>query len=93
MELEVWKRPPKDLDAAAHRGLDRAVSFDSGPDPRSSHTRISLAGSLPSAAYVRQLALNAAHTPAPPVPVPGTLAFSLPAADLGRYDELLACAR
>lgn len=51
------------------------------------------AGTLPSAAHVRQLALNAAHVPPPPVAVPGTLALSLPAADLACYDELLACAR
>jgi transposase len=51
------------------------------------------AGALPSAQHVRQLALNAAHERPAPVAVPETLALSLPAADLGRYDELLACAR
>ena len=51
------------------------------------------AGALPDAACVRQLALNAAHEVPAPVAVPEALAHSLPAADLGRYDELLACAR
>jgi len=51
------------------------------------------AGALPDAACVRQLALNAAHEVPAPVAVPEMLALSLPAADLGRYDELLACAR
>ncbi len=51
------------------------------------------AGALPDAACVRQLALNAAHEVPAPVTVPETLALSLPAADLTRYDELLACAR
>lgn len=46
------------------------------------------AGALPDAACVRQLALNAAHEVPVPVAVPGILALSLPAADLGRYDEL-----
>lgn len=50
------------------------------------------AGALPSAAHVRQLALNAAHTPPAPVAVAGMLALSLPVADLSCYDELLACA-
>ena len=50
-------------------------------------------GSLTSAAHVRQLALNAAHTPPPPVAVPGMLALSLPVADLACYDELCECAR
>jgi transposase len=50
-------------------------------------------GSLASAAHVRQLALNAAHTPPPPVAVPGMLALSLPVADLTCYDELCECAR
>jgi transposase len=49
------------------------------------------AGALPSAGHVRQLALNAAHRPPPPVRVPETLALSLPAADLARYDELCGC--
>ncbi len=52
-----------------------------------------LTGCLPNAEHVRQLALNAAHEVPLPVAVPETLALSLPAADLGRYDELLACAR
>jgi len=51
------------------------------------------AGALPDAGHVRQLALNAAHEVPAPVTVPETLALSLPAADLGRYDELLACVR
>ena len=50
-------------------------------------------GSLASAAHVRQLALNAAHTTPEPVAVPDALALSLPAADLTCYDELCACAR
>jgi transposase len=48
-------------------------------------------GVLPSAACVRQLALNAAHRLPAPVAVPETLALSLPAADLTRYDALCGC--
>jgi transposase len=50
-------------------------------------------GSLVSPAEVRQIALNAAHSPAPvPVCVPAPLALSLPAVDLACYDELAGCA-
>jgi len=50
------------------------------------------AGVLPSAQHVRQLALNAGHEVPPRVPVPETLALSLPAADLTCYDRLAGCA-
>jgi len=49
------------------------------------------AGTLPDAACVRQLALNAAHEVPAPVAVPGILALSLPAADLSCYDRLVGC--
>jgi hypothetical protein len=53
-----------------------------------------LAGGGPlEAAYVRQLALNAAHEVPPPVAVPAALAVQLPAADLARYDALCGSAR
>jgi transposase len=55
---------------------------------------VCLAGGGPlEAAYVRQLALNAAHEVPPPVAVPAALAVQLPAADLARYDALCGSAR
>lgn len=56
--------------------------------------RACLGGGGPlEAAYVRQIALNAAHQVPPPVAVPAALAVQLPAADLARYDALCGCAR
>jgi transposase len=45
------------------------------------------------AAYVRQLALNAAHEPPPRVAVPAKLALRLPAADPARYEALAGSLR
>jgi len=53
-----------------------------------------LAGGGPlEAAYVRQIALNAAHEPPPPVAVPAALAVHLAAADPARYDALAGSLR
>lgn len=60
-----------------------------GLDDLAEALRVALAGgSLVSPEHVRQIALNAAHTTPPPLEVPGALALSLPAVDLGCYDEL-----
>ena len=48
-------------------------------------------GCLPDARHVRQIALNAAHTPPAPVAVPEMLALALAPADLTRYDRLCGC--
>ncbi len=41
---------------------------------------------------VRQLALNARHSPPAPIPVPDSLVIALPAANIACYDELAVCA-
>lgn len=53
--------------------------------------RVAISTGAVTPGSVRQIALNAAHRTPAPIEVPDSLVISLPAADLGCYDQLAVC--